>query len=41
MDMEKCMWIDERKVKVKIKDGKRIMKGKMEAWKICKEVWYG
>ena len=37
----KCIWMDERKVKVKIKDGKRIINGKMEAWKVCMEVWYG
>ena len=28
---EKFLWMDERKVKVKIKDGKRIKNGKMEA----------
>ena len=31
----KHLWIDKRKVKVKIKDGKRIMNGKMETWKVC------
>ena len=30
----KCIWMDERKMKVKIKDGKKILNGKMEAWKV-------
>ena len=32
----KCIWMDERKVKVKIKDGKRMMNGR---WKYGRYVW--
>ena len=29
----KHIWMDERKMKFKIKDGKKIINGKIEAWK--------